>query len=322
MNVNIEQLILRNLISNDQFMRKTLPFIKPEYFEGIYNSLFKEVTKFVAKYNKLPTAEAFKIELDESPLNDEMYATAVEMIPTIFTKEEIDNVFSKLTSNYGVAGPIFIEYVITHMEAVIDMIYRMQAKIDRECNLDQADRYYSIGLACNFTGALIAQRLGLHDIDIGPVLTFIKGELELNRSMNRMATSSPESIALEAVGTFVNENINNILVAPYNMPGSEMPQRPAVAPKGPLKMRYDPNTKELSIAASDLRAYFTLRQIDVKEATAMLAKDKVLKHDGKAYPVRLGSGAVGTMNNFAVRCFVFDGDAIGIDHADFGTDAS
>lgn len=88
MNVNIEQLIIRNLISNDNYMRKVLPFIKPEYFEGIYNTIFKEVTKFVAKYNKLPTSEAFKIELDESNLNDEMYATAVEIIPSVFQKDE------------------------------------------------------------------------------------------------------------------------------------------------------------------------------------------------------------------------------------------
>lgn len=88
MNVNIEQLIIRNLISNDNYMRKVLPFIKPEYFEGIYNTIFKEVTKFVAKYNKLPTAESFKIELDESNLNDEMYATAVEIIPSVFQKDE------------------------------------------------------------------------------------------------------------------------------------------------------------------------------------------------------------------------------------------
>ena len=33
-------------------MRKVLPFIKPEYFEGPYRILFKEAGKYVAKYNK------------------------------------------------------------------------------------------------------------------------------------------------------------------------------------------------------------------------------------------------------------------------------
>jgi hypothetical protein len=72
-------------------MRRVLPFIKPEYFEGVYQQLFREVAQFVAKYNKLPTAESFKIELDESTkFNDEQYRHAVEIIPEIFRVEEVD----------------------------------------------------------------------------------------------------------------------------------------------------------------------------------------------------------------------------------------
>jgi len=88
---NIEQTVLRNLLVNEPYMRKVLPFIKPEYFEGVYQKLFKEVAKYVAKYNRLPTAESFKIELDDSNLTEEQYRHAVEIIPEIFKKEEVDN---------------------------------------------------------------------------------------------------------------------------------------------------------------------------------------------------------------------------------------
>jgi len=72
-------------------MRRVLPFIQPEYFEGVYQQLFREVAQFVAKYNILPTAETFKIELDESTkFNDEQYRHAVEIIPEIFRTEEVD----------------------------------------------------------------------------------------------------------------------------------------------------------------------------------------------------------------------------------------
>ena len=64
--INLEQTILRNILVNDEYMRKVLPFVKPDYFEGIYRTLFKEVGKFVNKYNKLPSLESFKIELDSS----------------------------------------------------------------------------------------------------------------------------------------------------------------------------------------------------------------------------------------------------------------
>ena len=90
-NANVEQTILRNILVNEPYTRKVLPFIKPEYFEGVYQKLFKEVAKYVAKYNRLPTSESFKIELDDSNLSEEHYRHAVEIIPEIFKKEEVDD---------------------------------------------------------------------------------------------------------------------------------------------------------------------------------------------------------------------------------------
>ena len=40
---NVEQTILRNVLTNEPYMRKVLPFIQPTYFQGVYNLLFKEV---------------------------------------------------------------------------------------------------------------------------------------------------------------------------------------------------------------------------------------------------------------------------------------
>ena len=91
LNTNIEQVVLKNILSNEKYMRKVLPFIKPDYFEGIYKLLFREAGKFVGKYNKLPNAEAFKIEIDNSDsYNEEQYRHAVEIIPNLFEKEDVN----------------------------------------------------------------------------------------------------------------------------------------------------------------------------------------------------------------------------------------
>ena len=72
-------------------MRKVLPFIKPEYFEGIYRTLFKETGKFVAKYNKLPTETSFKIELDQSDkLSSEQHNMSMDVLPYLFSDEKVD----------------------------------------------------------------------------------------------------------------------------------------------------------------------------------------------------------------------------------------
>ena len=89
---NLEQTILRNLLTDEGYMRKVLPFIKPDYFEGIYRVLFREAGKFVAKYNKLPNSESFKIELDQSDkLSDEQYNLAMDIVPQLFTGDKVDD---------------------------------------------------------------------------------------------------------------------------------------------------------------------------------------------------------------------------------------
>jgi len=71
-------------------MRKVLPFIKPDYFQGIYKTLFKEAGKYVAKYNKLPTSETMGIELNDSNLSSEQFQMAMDIVPQLFAVEKID----------------------------------------------------------------------------------------------------------------------------------------------------------------------------------------------------------------------------------------
>ena len=84
----MEQTILRNLLTNDEYARKVAAFLQTEYFEGVYKNLFREFTLFIAKYNKLPSMEAFKIEIDNGDrLNDAQYRHAIEILPNIFTPQ-------------------------------------------------------------------------------------------------------------------------------------------------------------------------------------------------------------------------------------------
>ena len=46
MNTNIEQVVLKNILTNEKYMRKVIPFVKPDYFEGVYKMLFKQAGMF------------------------------------------------------------------------------------------------------------------------------------------------------------------------------------------------------------------------------------------------------------------------------------
>ena len=92
MNYNVEQTVIKNILTNEPYMRKVLPFIKPDYFQGVYRQLFNTVGKHVAKYNKLPSLEALKIEIDASDkYNDEQYAHAMEILPNLYQVEKVDD---------------------------------------------------------------------------------------------------------------------------------------------------------------------------------------------------------------------------------------
>jgi len=61
----IETTILRNLVFNEEFARKTIPFIQPDFFEQRTDKiLFEEIVSFITKYDSCATLEALNIEVE------------------------------------------------------------------------------------------------------------------------------------------------------------------------------------------------------------------------------------------------------------------
>ena len=87
----LETTILNNLFFQEDYTRKVLPFLKEEYF-GLRTEkiLFKEVYKFVEKYNNLPTKESILIELSQrKDINEEEHNTLKDYVNSI-TKLDSD----------------------------------------------------------------------------------------------------------------------------------------------------------------------------------------------------------------------------------------
>lgn len=77
-----EQIILANLISNEEYARKSLPYVKAEYFADKLERLaYTEISKYVEKYNTLPTKESLIIEIDSANnILDSEYEQCVQII--------------------------------------------------------------------------------------------------------------------------------------------------------------------------------------------------------------------------------------------------
>ena len=81
----IERTALTQLVTNEQYARKVLPFMKRDYFsDRTERTIFEEITKFVDKYNKIPTQTSLEIEVQgRKDLNEDEYKKVVAVIQTL-----------------------------------------------------------------------------------------------------------------------------------------------------------------------------------------------------------------------------------------------
>jgi replicative DNA helicase len=78
----VEILILRNLLYNEEYLRKVVPFIKAEYFEEITQKvIFEEIWNFVQEYNQATTKEVLCIEIEKrSDITDASFKEITQLI--------------------------------------------------------------------------------------------------------------------------------------------------------------------------------------------------------------------------------------------------
>ena len=78
----VENLILRNLLHNEEYVRKVIPFIKSEYFEEQSQKIvFEEIWKFVQEYNQPATKEVICIEVEKrDDINDATFKEVTQLV--------------------------------------------------------------------------------------------------------------------------------------------------------------------------------------------------------------------------------------------------
>jgi replicative DNA helicase len=88
----IETTILRNLVFNNDYCRKVLPFIKNEYFENLHEKVvFEEICKFILNYDNLATKEVLLIETEKrTDITEDTYKTICDYIQ-LLDDSTVDN---------------------------------------------------------------------------------------------------------------------------------------------------------------------------------------------------------------------------------------
>ena len=83
--MQVENLIIKNLLNDEEYVRKTLPFIKSEYFsDSGQRNLFEIILKYFSDYNASPSKEALEIEAGNlKNVSDDQYNSLLEYIKNI-----------------------------------------------------------------------------------------------------------------------------------------------------------------------------------------------------------------------------------------------
>ena len=86
----IETLILNQLLNNQEYLRKVIPFLKKDYFESISTkTCFDSIKSFVQNYDHTPTKEILRVEIENRlDLTEDLFK---ECLSTIDSLEEEDH---------------------------------------------------------------------------------------------------------------------------------------------------------------------------------------------------------------------------------------
>lgn len=174
----------------------------------------------------------------------------------------------QLRENYGHAGTIYAQWLVNNKEEAVRTLKAIQAKIDKELKLTQRERFWSAVVACNITGGLIARSIGLIDYDMKVIY---KWATDLIRELRR-DTEAPLGEIGTILGDFINRHVHQVLVINGNADARTLlSPAPLVEPRGPLCIRYEPDTKKLYIQASTFKFDCTRRQISYKDVLRELS---------------------------------------------------
>jgi hypothetical protein len=234
--------------------------------------------------------------------------------------------FSNLHNHYGHAGHVFISYLMQQdQEKIKELMTAVQNKIYKKHLWTQTERFQLNIVICIVAAGIICKQIGLVDYDLSRITNklcdFVKDMRDevKNQSMS----------AVEMLATFLNKNINNMLIindAVRNVPLAGM-VAPDLVPKNMLMIRYEPDTKVLYISQRDLNRWCSENYLNAKEIRPMFKEETgkeitlIKKRMGKGWSKDFGPVLAYEIQDAQdVLGMEFDPDVLAADATDTATE--
>lgn len=224
--------------------------------------------------------------------------------PDMMTASFASTNIGPVNENYGHAGPVFAQWLVRNKEKATKYLRKWQKRFTADFGDVSEYRYWSYSISSIFAGADVAQaELQLHTIDIERVYKRILLELKQSYTELKSNVVAPYDV----YGNFFTDNTSNMLV----IRGSEILRgqkiAPTQTPRGPLVMRYEPDTQELAIKKQSFDDYCHKIGMNINDVKQVLTDKGMLrevrrKRMDKGWQSTVGDGD----KNINVMCYIFD----------------
>jgi hypothetical protein len=181
-------------------------------------------------------------------------------------KEFTDALFAKLGKHHGIAGEVFMQYVVGNLPEVLEILRDVQLKLDAAAGLGQRERFWSSIGALGITAGIICERMGLIGFDMKRIFRWLVALLRTNKG----EIASTPADGTSAIGSFINANIRSILVTKDSPDPNGLPTPPLVTPMSELLIRYESDTKCLYLTQKRFKEWCTKNQISYHETISSL----------------------------------------------------
>ena len=180
------------------------------------------------------------------------------------TKGETDKFSADIKNNYGHAGKVYIQYIMSNLDAVITLLEEVQEAVDRKAHLTAENRYWSVLATSTIVGLIMAKRAGLIQYDTSKVFSWIIERLKENKRQVADMSISVE----ETLNDYIHEHWSNVL---WIKSTDDLRKQdgdvtslviPEALPRVKLVARYETDLKRAYLIPKPLKAWCGKQQIN------------------------------------------------------------
>ena len=180
------------------------------------------------------------------------------------TKGETDKFSADIKNNYGHAGKVYIQYIMSNLDAVITLLEEVQEAVDRKAHLTAENRYWSVLATTTIVGLIMAKRAGLIQYDTSKVFSWIIERLKENKRQVADMSISVE----ETLNDYIHEHWSNVL---WIKSTDDLRKQdgdvtslviPEALPRVKLVARYETDLKRAYLIPKPLKAWCGEQQIN------------------------------------------------------------